>query len=71
MTTSSYMHVSHFIAVLPSSLPAAPPTLSAGYRSVTTKERGAVDLFGQPGLHVMDGSVMLANPGAAVRAHVQ
>jgi len=32
-----------------------------------TRERGAVDpylrLFGQPGLHVMDGSVMPANPG--------
>jgi cholesterol oxidase len=32
-----------------------------------TSERGAVDpylrLFGQPGLHVMDGSVMPANPG--------
>jgi cholesterol oxidase len=32
-----------------------------------SRERGAVDpylrLFGQPGLHVMDGSVMPANPG--------
>jgi len=32
-----------------------------------TRQRGAVDpylrLFGQPGLHVMDGSVMPANPG--------
>jgi cholesterol oxidase len=34
---------------------------------VRGRERGAVDpylrLFGQPGLHVMDGSVMPANPG--------
>ena len=43
------------------------PTSSAGSRSATAATSGAVDpyqrVFGQPGLHVMDGSVMPANPG--------
>ena len=49
------------------------PTSSAGSRSARRSETGAVDpylrLFGQPGLHVMDGSVMPANTGREPVAH--
>jgi cholesterol oxidase len=41
--------------------------MESGRRCGESSESGAVDpylrLFGQPGLHVMDGSVMPANPG--------
>ena len=43
------------------------PTSPAASRSATAARRGAVDpyqrVFGQPGLHVIDGSVMPANTG--------
>jgi hypothetical protein len=56
-------------------VPGLPPLLSVclidlgmvGIPIADSAERGAVDpyqrVFGQPGLHVRDGSVMRANPG--------
>ena len=51
----------------PRSSTATPPPISSAGSDRREHETGAVDpylrMFGQPGLHVMDGSVMPANPG--------
>ena len=50
-----------------SSIAPRPPISSAACRSPRAPTKGVVDpyqrAFGYPGLHVMDGSVMPANPG--------